>query len=471
MNQRPTFLRSLPILHWILLATALCACGARAVLQMSGGYDFTWYHLPAALRVLGYDNYTPEPWIAAWLEGYPPLAHAAQALMILVTGRFAGAAAANIVAFGVVTGGLWWLFRERLALRWWLTAALAIPAVNLQLGRGFVDLFAAVWVVLAFGAVVALYERGRRDAHVLFCVGVTAAALSKPTTWPLLVPLAAFHLHATLRSGLPAGAPRREAALWLTLAALGIGLWPLRNLAVHGNPTHPIVTPVTPSSVAAHNPESKPARVAPQLLALPRPAQFWYSAFELSRLAPTDEPLKWSLEASARGMEKSPHFRLGGFFFVTFLALLAAAIVAGATRTIPLAPLLCAASLFAVVMPLQAGYELRYWLALPLSLALLFALAMPKLSKHLQIAFGLVFFAAFVFVCDRTKTLRGIEATDQRTEAPPAATMFWRDHTPGTSEAFTISGQQPATIFFTGPTFREYRIIEGDSRPHDTFGR
>jgi len=457
----------LPVFHWLLLATALCACGARAVLQMSGGYDFTWYHLPAALRVLGYDNYTPEPWIAAWLDGYPPLAHAAQALMILVTGRFAGAAAANLLAFAVVTGGLWWLFRERLALRWWLTAALAIPAVNLQLGRGFVDLFAAVWVVLAFGAVVALYDPGlhrRRSAHVLFVVGVTAAALSKPTTWPLLVPLAAFYLHVNLP-------PRKESVLWLALAALGIGLWPLRNLAVHGNPTHPIVTPVTSSSIAAHDPEAKPARVAPQLLALPRPLQFWYSAFELSRLEPTDEPLKWSLEASARGMEKSPHFRLGGFFFVTFLALLAAAISAGATRAMSRAPLLCAASLFAVVMPLQAGYELRYWLALPLSLALIFALAMPKWSKHLQIAFGVVFIGAFSFVCDRTKTLRGIEATDQLTEAPPAAKAFWRDHAPGTGEAFTITGQQPATIFFTGPTFREYRIIEADSRPHDTFGR
>lgn len=449
-----------------MILLVLGSAAYRGAVQFTDEYDFWWYHLPAVLRFMGNDLYQPEPYIAAMIDGYPPLAHMAQALLAMLSGRLQSTGLVN--AFGLCAALVWAkrLLGERLPLRWTLTAMLAIPAVAIQLGRGYIDLWCGAWLLLAALSVLALYQQTARvpAAAWAFAAGVGCASLSKFTTMPHIAALFPFFVHALWWRG----ASLRRIIGGVAIAGLLAGAWPARNVLVHRNPTYPYPTAV--SEALGATPDARYAAKmalafdAPvNLKEMAPPLRFVYSAFELSRLVPNDEPYKWSLHQTARGMNQSPHFRLGGWFFFTmlvFVALVAAGVWRG---TIPGAAGVMVLAMAGIVMPLQMSYELRYWLALPLTLAVLGAQSLRELPRPWRrVGQGALIFA-MIFVNDRVKTVRGITATSVANVAPPEALAFWRDQS-GTATAddgaYVIACRQPQTLFWTGPAFRQFRVTE-----------
>jgi hypothetical protein len=444
------------------LAGTYAFLAVRAFLEFDRDWDFLAYHLPGALDAFGLTTYTPEPRLVAVNQGFPPLPRAVQGLLVLATGRISAASGFGVLAFAGLCAGLAALHGRDFAWGWFLTALLAVPLFTLHLMSGYVDLPAGAALALGFAALGELGPRARRPRRAawLCAAALVAAVLTKFQAWPIAAILGALALWRLL--GLArAGRLSRGFAAGAALALiLGAGAWPIRNLIRFHNPVYPVEFPLAPGLFrnASIDADSSWLNTPHWLHPTPRPARFAISALELSRLH-SNESFHWSLDqGGALAPTRSRHNRLGGWFFVSVIALLAGAAHALARRRVPLLEASAFALAVAAVSALPQSHELRYWLFVPLVLAAWTARGLAGRARAARALLGPVFAASALWVLLAVDAFT-LDPRPPAAFAPAAAREFWRTHSPDPEgPPIRICDQNPRAIFWSGPTFREYRV-------------
>jgi hypothetical protein len=162
MGQKQPIAAVFSALHWALLAAAYARLAEKAFLRFPTDWDFLAYHFPGALQAVGL--YPLHPGAAA-RGGDCGLSAAA-------ADRRGSARARDrpLLGRGDAEPGRCRLpgrrarlaVRRALSLRWLLTALLAVPLCVIHLTSGYVDLFTACWLALAFAALSELEPGARR---------------------------------------------------------------------------------------------------------------------------------------------------------------------------------------------------------------------------------------------------------------------------------------------------------------------
>ena len=452
----------LAALHWALIAAVYARLAEVACLRFSLAWDFLAYQLPGALATYGLTSYTPEPRLVAVIAGFPPLPRIVEGALVLVTGRFSAASALNLIGVGALVAGLLWLHGRRISLRWLATALLGVPLVVLHLESGYVDLFTASFLVLAFAGLAELEPDSPRPVAgaALLIAALGAAQLSKFQAWPVAAVVGAAALWRFAALARAGRVTRRTALALAATLTLALGAWPVRNLVVFHNPVYPIVFPLAPGLFpnASVDADSGVYNLPVWLADRPRPVRFLASALEWNRFH-SGERFYWSLDQSAYAdPARSPHHRLGGWFPWT-LALLAlgAARARRAGRLTATAQVAFAGSV-ALVSFLPQSHELRYWLFVPLGLAVATALGLAaEVERPARLLrAGLLAGAAFVLFVTRPFSL---DPRPPDALAPARAVAFWAEQSARPQpEPVRICDVNPDGIFFAGPHFREYRV-------------
>ena len=461
-------------LHWLMLAAVYARLTEKAFLHFPLDWDFLAYHLPGALATYGLTSYTPEPRLVAVIAGFPPLPRVVAGALVLATGRFSAAGALNVVAFGALLAGLLWLYGRSFSLRWFATAVLGVPLFVFHLASGYVDLFAACWLVLSLAALSGLESPSQRPfaSALLFVTTLALAMLSKFQAWPVaaLIGTAGMLRFAVLER---AGRLPRARALALGAAlVVALGAWPARNTIVYGNPVYPVQFPLAPGLFpnAPVEADSGAFNLPRWLEHRSRPLRFAASVAEWNRFH-SGERFAWSLDQGARANPAdSPHHRLGGWFPWTIAWLALGSALAIRARRVPAAALASFVGSVALVACLPQSHELRYWLFVPLSLALWTARGVDAAPRWVARVLKASLVAGAVFVLFVTHPF-AIDARPPQDLAPKPARAFWAEQEARQSgEPVRVCNVNPDGIFYSGPRFREYRVIAcfGDPGLRDT---
>lgn len=471
MKNTETFKRALVTLHGALLLFLYGRMCLQALLIFRCyDHDYLSYHLPEALRLVGLTSYLGRDEVENTVSGYPPLAHFVQGALVWVTGRISAANSLNAFGFLVFLGALFTAFRGLVAgfqWRWFLTALLAIPHFSIHFTSGYIDLWAAYGVTLMLAGLF-LFSKSESRAWFLVVIGSAWAVYSKATTWaPILILTLAFTIIVLRHTKKPI-----SRVLPLGLLVLITLSWPLRNLVVLGNPAHPWETPYVRSVVVKLH-ELFPRVIPPSaewklssvaLASTPEylknrsnSFRFFSSAFELSRLQPF-EPMPWNLGQDAIDTS-SPHFRQGGWFWLTSLILVAfsaGVIVLGAGTPRMIGFLLAVLIFQSSTMP--QSHELRYWIFIPICLVLYLFFYQSVLPKGAQRVLLLSLGLAAAWVVPKTVVFGGIHPTSPPDCAPPAARTYWKTCPPASGIRQTICTLDPFMLYWAGPTFSECAV-------------
>ncbi len=449
----------------VALAAVYAFLAVKAFLEFDLDWDFLAYHLPGALAAVGLTSYTPEPRLVAVNLGFPPLPRAVQGLLVLASGRPSAASGFGVLAFGALCAGLAALHARAFAWRWFLTALLAVPLFTLHLTSGYVDLPGGVALALGFAALGELAPQAARPrrAALLLVAALVAATLIKFQTWPIVAVVGTFGLWRLVRLTTARRLSRGFAAGVALALALGAGAWPVWNLIRFHNPVYPVEFPLAPELFpnAEIDADSSWLNTPHWLHDASRPERFVVSAFELHRLHGV-ESFHWSLDQTGLlDPTRSVHNRLGGWFFVTLAALLAGAAAALARRRISGVEAAAFALALAVVAALPQSHELRYWLFIPITLAAWTARGLAGAARGARAGralLGPVFATSALWVLLALDPFR-LDTRPAEAFAPAEALAFWRAHAPDPEGApIRVCGQIPRAIFWSGPTFREYRV-------------
>jgi hypothetical protein len=462
MRRNSPLATAVAALHWACLAAVYGRIAAVACLRFSTDWDFLAYHFPGALQTYGLTSYTPEPRLVAVIAGFPPLPRIIEGALVLASGRFSMASALNLIGVGALFGGLVWLYGRRISLRWLATALLGVPLFVLHLESGYVDLFTAAFLALAFACLGELGRESLRPRGIacLAVAALAAAQLSKFQAWPVSA-LVGAALLVRLMALARAGSVSRRWAVSLALSlAVALGAWPARNLVQFHNPVYPVVFPLAPKLFpnASVDADSGTYNMGPWLADQSRPVRFLASALEWNRFQ-TGERFFWSLDQSARApLGRSPHHRLGGWFPFSLAALSLGALRAWRARLLPLTPRVTFGAAVALVSCLPQSHELRYWLFVPLCLAIATALGLGQEVTRPARLLRAALAAAALFVLFETRPFR-LDSRPPAELAPDDAVAFWAEQAAHPKpEPVRICNVNPNGIFYAGPSFREYRV-------------
>jgi hypothetical protein len=319
-----------------------------------------------------------EPVTAARFEGFPLLWNAAQGFAWWATGALRAVMLPHLL---LLLAFLLWSWRALgVPVPFAILGLLACPMIVVHLQASYLDLPVALGLGFAFlaGVALPLAPPGRRALLVLaWLAGLLIAGNSKHQG---LIGAAAVALAVLAAAMADPRAARRWAPLFLLGLALA-GLTALRNLVLLGNPLYPVEVALA-GHVLFAGPESAEFgadRPAYRLggwypLGGLGPLAFWLSATELDWTL-RGAPPWYSLDAMG-GLQSliPPGARTGGWgsgFVLANLALLAAQFARWRARD-PLQRRLAlgALALLVVATFLPRGHELRYWLFIPVVLAM-----------------------------------------------------------------------------------------------------
>jgi hypothetical protein len=241
---------------------------------------------------------------------------------------------------------------------------------------------------------------------------------------------------------------------------VSLGAWPARNLVRFGNPVYPVKFPVAPQLFpnAVMDADSGVYNLPVWLADQPRAVRFLASALEWSRFH-SGERFVWSLDQGARAdPARSPHHRLGGWFAWTLAGLSLGALRARRAGKLPAGAQVAFAVSVALIACLPQSHELRYWLFVPVGLAVATALGLAAdVTRPARVVRAMVVLgAAFVLFMTRPFEL---DTRPPEAFAPAKAVAFWaaqRAHPQ--PEPVRICDVNPDGIFYAGPRFREYRV-------------
>lgn len=471
MVPSPSIWRGVVWAHCLAVSLVLAFLTAKAFLEFNTDFDYLAYHLPDALHRFRLTSFTTNNYLLTVNEAFPPLPHLIEGFLVWISGSITAANGANALLFICAIGVLKGLGRAAFEFRWFAAATLAIPLVVLHFTSGNVDLAANLFLLLAFAGVFeieilvagkrSLDERERRTVVVSLWVailGASAAVFSKYLAWPTAALLALALFLRILWLVRRRIISRPLAACLVLVLVLGTSSWPVRNLVLYQNPTSPIPFLLAPSMGKSFSGFLEENPEIPEIQRnRSHTTVFVYSVFELNRLHREASYYHWSPDQYASGASKSPHHRMGGWFFATVLVLGAYFLLSAFQGAVPRSFVLLFCLAVAGSSAIPQSHELRYSLYIPLVMAFIFARSRLRSGWWITLVLqaGVVVCALYVLY---TVYPFSIDRRPPSEHAPMEARQFWTEAARDPKRNYRICGHMPMVIFWSGPTFREFDV-------------
>ncbi len=458
-----TFTRIAVIVHTLVLFAIYSFLSVKAFGEFRVDWDYLTYHLPDALARFGLTTYLPERELEEINQAWPPLPHLVQGALVYISGAVVASKGASAIAFLSLLMALSYLFRENFSWRWFLTACLAVPLFSFHFISGYVDLFSASCLAIMIASYLRLEEgvsegRFEKRVYLLFVLGAALSMLTKLQAWPTTAFFAGyiavrfiFYVKRSLVS-------KTQCVLYLFCLFALVGAWPMRNLSLYRNPTYPVEFPFLSAIFSNYKQKATSTENIPFYLREKKiPLRFVHSVFELNRFY-TNEEYLWTHDQAALLVPNSPHHRMGGWFVLTVGLLVSIALLSFYWRFLPIWVGLIFLGSVMLISILPQSHDLRYWLFVPLSLAIFFGRSLPKFSKKFRFVMKLGIFVSAAYVLWKID-LFYFDSRPPRAFAPVQAVSFWEEQKgkPQTT-LIEICGKMPHTIFWSGPTFNEYLV-------------
>ncbi len=446
------------------VTAALGALLLRSIVRLDLAWDVFTYHLPfAALRGGIRITHQFSDLLRTRLDGFPPLPHFIQGALWRLTGSVNATGVVGMLAL------LLFIAYCQVVLRasWWLVAAVALsaPLVIIHAASSYVDLFSNAFLAVGAASVLcAVAYPERANARLL----TAAAAAIAGATWSKyqMVPAASLIwvslAFVFLRPAAAVAVGRKRAAQILSGGLLLAGVPYLVNLARFGNPFWPVRVPLLEDLLPwIEDPRFSRIYSRPQSLAgASQVSLFFRSLLEVGLPTSYPDRPRWVIDQGIT----AAHLRLGGFWWVSVVASLAA-LTFMAVRLDRRRGLALVGGLFAgigFVSFLPQSHELRYYLFLPLTWAAAIGFLFPEFRVRFPRSA-----AAVVLICT---SLFGTMAWVNRDYYRPerigwvqaaealGAARYW----PGLSRTGVNCAirMAPRPILLTGPSMTEYRVRE-----------
>ncbi len=392
------------------------ALGIRALTHMDTAWDSLAYHLPFAARLSGIfpkSEYAYDSYFESLYMGVPKLTEFLQGLFWRSTGLVS---AANLVGFISILLVVI-VATTRLKLRFWMVTLFlfSIPLVSIHSITSYNDLPAGSFITIAFINLIAAFERDRFDIKNLFAVLIPLAVSANLKYQTTLIAVMFFALvflifmYKNINLHNPANG-RKNFYVQFVVVSLFCGLLLCGNLLYnfiqYKNPFFPLAAKIGPVyfdgplavGLAGESQDTNVLR------------RYIYSLSELHLWTDNRGGL-WTIDMSSSGNDEyGINFKTGGYFVVN-LVLWSGFLLIGnwfVKDSKDLNYLIIALASFAVVALLPVPYYLRYWLFLPMNLALAALLLFEKHARHVMQSFALVLllqFPIFIFVTHQLKTI------------------------------------------------------------------
>jgi hypothetical protein len=362
----------------------------RALTTVDTNWDTLQYHWAFAARAAGLCDaqcFAFDPNLEQRYLAFPMLFHTAFGALWRAFGTPAAGHAATITVVVGLCVYLWRRFAVPLAWSW--LGLLAVPLVQIHLSASYVDLAANAALTLGIlgllRIVMAPTEPPTADLLVAW-IGLTICAGSKLQ----LVPLAALVWVAIIVAVVRAERRQLHRVPWffvLGLAALGVTSLLSQfifNMWHFHNPVYPIAIRVAgvrlPGNETLKSIQQSMS-VSTQWIEFPSWVRWFASVLEFDAFR--GRILPWTVD-QADVLRSSPSFRMGGYFCVYVLGLVAIVLLRSRERNVrPLLAILVAATVVCALLP--NSHELRYYqfwmltlVSVVLSLAFTPALASPS---------------------------------------------------------------------------------------------
>lgn len=449
-------------LHWVFLAGVYAFLALKSFLQFSRLPDLLAFHLPRGLSYFDLTTYQYGAWAVEQAKGYPPLPNFLQGLLVWLTGQMSVANAVNVLGFAFACAWLYFLFPKKSAVRFFLTFCLGLPIFYYHLSIGFIDLFTASMILLGFAGLHNLILRFKPGLSALaMLTGFTLAMFSSMTAWPIVGMLSVCGLFFLWKTFHSRKLKWYQAGTVGLLMIVGIAFYPVRNFLVFGNPTYPVevrlVVNLFPEFTVISPVEQPnfPRFMEKQGNIL----RFFASLFELNRFD-SYTPYSWtSFEKHGTIFHRD---NPGGFFLFTML-LMAMGLFWGYAKSIfPNATIgiLLWTTFFISTLP---NYSvMRYVLYIPLVSFFLISYYLPSFEPRVRRLLLTGFAICIPIVMSNLgNTFWQIDSRPPEAFASNAAQAFWKDKMRNPDDAAVhISGAYPNTIFWSGPDFNTYKIVE-----------
>jgi len=448
---------------------ALTVIAIRAALRIEIRWDTFMYHIPFAAIYGGLDvPYDMNDRMQELFRSFPPLPHLVEGMLWRLTGSLNATGVANFLAFAAFLVHC----HVNLKARWWLVAlvSLTAPLVVIHAAVSYVDLFGNSLLAIGVTTCLFLYlfpEKASRTALICGLLGLVGAAWSKFQLTPIIALF--LMLYAVLGWRMTFDAMRMERRRFFAIVGIAtvlVSLPYLKNLVLFGNPFWPLRVPLIGDLL--------PYTVDHQVGALtqrPRPLAdysqfrlFIHSLFEINHPVSYPDRPRWIIDQGNAWIA----FRMGGFWFVEvifYLLTTAAMLVVynwkrGLIASLSILGLLC----FVAILP--QSHELRYYLFLPLSWAGAVGMLYPQFKEELpkvSLAFLAAVLGLFGYMVSENRVHYRIEKTGYAEAAQLwGAASWWSKLERG--RTYCAVDMMPIGIMLTGPTMREFAIVDRSRR-------
>ena len=374
----------------IVAALIWSLLGFRAITWLDTSWDSLAYHLPFAARLWGIfpkSSYLFYSHLEPLFDGQPKLAEFLQGMLWRLTGMVS---AANLVGFSSLLL-LTWLTAKRLRVPFWMVTLffLSIPLVLIHSVTSMTDLPPNSFIGIAFVNLISTFDDqhfdNRRLFFILLPLGIAAnmkfqALLITAPMWILVVLIFAYKNWRMFTTDIQT--PRWKIVSRFLLVALVGGLLLstsyIANLVRYQNPLYPLAVKIGPLSLKGPGygvfSEENPSATKQIRLDVFKRYVASLSEVPLWRLRSggpvwtVDMGVAWGAKA-----KKTAFFKTGGFFVANLVLwsvfLLISAIYARSRKYLPWIAFVACNFLFVSLLP--SSYLLRYWMFLPVELAIL----------------------------------------------------------------------------------------------------
>lgn len=441
---------------------AMVVLALRASLRLEQRWDTFMYHLPFAARHANFGiRYEFWPYIQACYEGLPPLPEFLQGVLWRVTGSINATGVLNYLALA-----LFFFFSWRyLGARLWVMVllSLTVPLVLIHAASSYVDLFSNALLAIGVSAFLAmlLFDRWlERKLLAWALAGMAGAMWSKYATVPIVAVLFGGFLIAY---GRRAADPKARRLIGWVLTALVVALLPyMKNIVIHHNPTWPGGIPALKNTFPylIDTGSMQQLQSPPPLKDASRVELFLHSIFEIGH--PTSYPNRerWIIDQGNADIA----YRSGGFWVVAVITANLAAILLGFLSGWRRGFIVATAigTLWCLVSVLPQSHELRYFQFLPLTVAALIAILIPRvrpLYPAVILVLSSFILSEFVWVAKINRTYYRVERVGYEQAAETwGIKPLWSSMAPG--KTYCAVGFEPVAFLLTGPTMREFHIVD-----------
>lgn len=434
----------------------------RSLLRLEAHWDTFMYHVPfAALRGGLEISYEMNDRMRDFFLGYPPLPHFLQGILWRFSGSVNGTGVINYGAFVAFLA----FCHKKLSAPFWLVCLIALtaPMVLIHMTVSYVDLFANSLLSIGICSFVYLFffgQEGDRSLLIMGLIGLVGANWSKY----LMVPITSvFFALFFLKYSFSGKHERRRQSILLIVAAIFIAWAPyVKNLIYYRNPFWPVKVPIV-SSAFPYTVDTDIGGLEQRPPSLKNSSQirlFFSSLLEFNHPKSHSDAPRWVLD---QGQEEST-FRMGGFWNVSVVIFLTCALLMSILLDQRKGMLfaLFSVSLLFFVSILPQSHELRYYQFIPLCWAGTIGMLFPPFHRKYNqaaLCFLILVLGLFVYMAKVNRAYYKIERLDYKKAADLWAVSPWWDRLkPGVR--YCVISVRPIAFLMTGPTMREFEIID-----------